>query len=91
MDDYSHKLQARTGLEMLKAAVLKVLSHDVGMKRHEIIKALGFCLSGGAGKSGEVMTGVLRLLEEENMRNAALIENGIGARSHRGASLEIYP
>ena len=33
MDDYSHKLQARTGLEMLKEAILKVLSHDMGMKR----------------------------------------------------------
>lgn len=65
MDDYSHKLQARTGLEMLKGAVLKVLSHDVGMKRQEVIDALGLCLDADPGKSGEVMTGVLRLLEEE--------------------------
>ena len=65
MNHQTRKLHAQTGLNMLKEAVLCVLSQTRGMQRHEIIDALGLSLSAGAGTSGEVMTGVLRLLEEE--------------------------
>ena len=65
MNHQTRKLHAQTGLNMLKEAVLHVLSHTVGMQRQEVIDALGLSLSGGAGTSGEIMTGVLRLLEEE--------------------------
>lgn len=62
--------RAKNGLEMLKEAVFDVLSHKEGMKRENITEELGLCLSGGAGKSGEVITGSFTCLEKKNVLNA---------------------
>ena len=60
------KPQAQTGLEMLKEATLEVLLHNVGMQRQEVTDALGLCLDSEPGKSGEIISGVLCLLREED-------------------------